>query len=202
MHSERGYRGVTTRRLDDLSPSIEFKPPSFCTHRLPYKDLFGGVTGLTESNVRKINGFPNVYWGWGGEDDEILMRVRKAGLRVASRPKGDRRFTGFYKVIEHHHHSAPKIAERYGLQTSSDETMAQFHRAVVKRENLLSMKTLPHYNRGYKPHCDVISTDFDLIRSILCLPSNKKRSLGWQGDPLNRDCLCLSSSILMLNAAL
>ena len=62
--------------------------------------------------MRKINGFPNVYWGWGGEDDEILLRVKKAGLKLAPRPVGAKRYVGFYEVIEHHHHSAAEIPER------------------------------------------------------------------------------------------
>ncbi|XP_022088238.1 beta-1,4-galactosyltransferase 5-like [Acanthaster planci] len=84
-------------------------------YTLLYENLFGGVTGFPGSDIRKMNGFPNVYWGWGGEDDEILLRARKANLKIWRRPRGRSRFIGFYKVIEHHHHSAPKIPERYDL---------------------------------------------------------------------------------------
>ena len=42
--------------------------------RLPYKMYFGGVSALTPLHYLKINGFPNNYWGWGGEDDDIGLR--------------------------------------------------------------------------------------------------------------------------------
>ncbi|NWQ83324.1 B4GT2 galactosyltransferase, partial [Columbina picui] len=44
--------------------------------RLPYAGYFGGVSGLSKSQFLKINGFPNEYWGWGGEDDDIFNRYR------------------------------------------------------------------------------------------------------------------------------
>uniref|UniRef100_A0A8D0FRT6 Beta-1,4-galactosyltransferase 1 n=1 Tax=Strix occidentalis caurina TaxID=311401 RepID=A0A8D0FRT6_STROC len=39
--------------------------------RLPYNQYFGGVSALSKEQFTKINGFPNNYWGWGGEDDDI-----------------------------------------------------------------------------------------------------------------------------------
>lgn len=41
---------------------------------LPYKEFFGGVSGLTVEQFQKINGFPNAFWGWGGEDDDLWNR--------------------------------------------------------------------------------------------------------------------------------
>ncbi|XP_078012723.1 beta-1,4-galactosyltransferase 2 isoform X2 [Phascolarctos cinereus] len=45
--------------------------------RLPYAGYFGGVSGLSKAQFLKINGFPNEYWGWGGEDDDIFNRFTK-----------------------------------------------------------------------------------------------------------------------------
>uniref|UniRef100_A0ACB8F707 Beta-1,4-galactosyltransferase 5 n=1 Tax=Sphaerodactylus townsendi TaxID=933632 RepID=A0ACB8F707_9SAUR len=66
---------------------------------LPYNEFFGGVSGLTVEQFKKINGFPNAFWGWGGEDDDLWNRVHYAGYLV-TRPEGD---TGKYKSIPHHH---------------------------------------------------------------------------------------------------
>lgn len=32
------------------------------------------MSGLTVEQFRKINGFPNAFWGWGGEDDDLWNR--------------------------------------------------------------------------------------------------------------------------------
>uniref|UniRef100_A0A3Q2HLN1 Beta-1,4-galactosyltransferase n=1 Tax=Equus caballus TaxID=9796 RepID=A0A3Q2HLN1_HORSE len=41
---------------------------------LPYVQYFGGVSALSKEQFLTINGFPNNYWGWGGEDDDIFNR--------------------------------------------------------------------------------------------------------------------------------
>lgn len=52
--------------------------------RLPYNEFFGGVSGLTVEQFQKINGFPNAFWGWGGEDDDLWNRYRLPGPRGGS----------------------------------------------------------------------------------------------------------------------
>ncbi|CAK9013390.1 4-GalTase 1) (Beta4Gal-T1) (b4Gal-T1) (Beta-N-acetylglucosaminyl-glycolipid beta-1 [Durusdinium trenchii] len=43
---------------------------------------FGGIVTFCARDFERIDGFPNTFWGWGGEDDEILLRVQQAGLRI------------------------------------------------------------------------------------------------------------------------
>ncbi|CAM4499901.1 hypothetical protein PO909_014912 [Leuciscus waleckii] len=65
--------------------------------RLPYKQYFGGVSAMSKQQFQKINGFPNNYWGWGGEDDDIFNRLTFKGMKI-SRPSGD---IGKCKMIRH-----------------------------------------------------------------------------------------------------
>uniref|UniRef100_A0A8C5PRD7 Beta-1,4-galactosyltransferase 3 n=1 Tax=Leptobrachium leishanense TaxID=445787 RepID=A0A8C5PRD7_9ANUR len=67
------------------------------SYNLPYPQYFGGVSALTPDQYMKINGFPNEYWGWGGEDDDIATRVRLAGMRI-TRPSVA---IGHYKMVKH-----------------------------------------------------------------------------------------------------
>ena len=51
-------------------------------YRLPYDDIFGGVSAMTVDQFRQVNGFSNMFWGWGGEDDELYKRVKSKGLNI------------------------------------------------------------------------------------------------------------------------
>ncbi|XP_041729211.1 beta-1,4-galactosyltransferase 3 [Coregonus clupeaformis] len=66
-------------------------------YKLPYKMYFGGVSALSPLHYLKMNGFPNNYWGWGGEDDDIGVRVSLGGMFI-SRPSVK---VGRYKMIKH-----------------------------------------------------------------------------------------------------
>ncbi|KAF5896128.1 beta-1,4-galactosyltransferase 1-like [Clarias magur] len=65
--------------------------------RLPYNQYFGGVSSMSKDQYLKINGFPNNYWGWGGEDDDIYNRLSSKGM-VISRPNG---VIGKCRMIRH-----------------------------------------------------------------------------------------------------
>ena len=41
---------------------------------LPYAGYAGGVIAMTSEQVVSINGFSNLFWGWGGEDDDMFTR--------------------------------------------------------------------------------------------------------------------------------
>ncbi|CAF2873093.1 unnamed protein product [Rotaria sp. Silwood2] len=40
-----------------------------------YEFLIGGVLLLTFDMYKTFNGFSNLYWGWGGEDDDLALRL-------------------------------------------------------------------------------------------------------------------------------
>jgi hypothetical protein len=42
---------------------------------------FGGIVSFSESDMKRINGYPNTFWGWGGEDDEMQKRLETCGIQ-------------------------------------------------------------------------------------------------------------------------
>ncbi|XP_034999081.2 beta-1,4-galactosyltransferase 1 [Hippoglossus stenolepis] len=90
--------------------------------QLPYNSFFGGVSSLSKDQYLKINGFPNTYWGWGGEDDDIYGRISVRGMSI-SRPD---LLTGKYKMIKHerdlHNEQNP---ENPGKLSQTQRTMDQ-----------------------------------------------------------------------------
>ncbi|KAM3624218.1 uncharacterized protein V6R79_020727 [Siganus canaliculatus] len=88
--------------------------------RLPYAQIFGGVSAMSKDQYLKINGFPNNYWGWGGEDDDIYRRLASKGMSI-SRPNS---VTGKCRMILHQRdkHNDPN-PQRFSQITHARETM-------------------------------------------------------------------------------
>lgn len=67
------------------------------SRRLPYADLFGGVSAMSREHFQLVNGFSNVFWGWGGEDDDMANRIKAHGLHISRYPANVAR----YKMLTH-----------------------------------------------------------------------------------------------------
>lgn len=66
-------------------------------YKLPYKNLFGGVSAMTNEQLRKVNGYSNKYWGWGGEDDDMADRLKINNYHIARYPMSIAR----YEMLTH-----------------------------------------------------------------------------------------------------
>ncbi|XP_074157405.1 beta-1,4-galactosyltransferase 4 [Sminthopsis crassicaudata] len=62
-------------------------------YRLRYKGYFGGVSALTRDQFYMVNGFSNNYWGWGGEDDDLRIRVEIHGMKISRPPPSIAKYT-------------------------------------------------------------------------------------------------------------
>nr|XP_061801808.1 beta-1,4-galactosyltransferase 4-like [Nerophis lumbriciformis] len=62
-------------------------------YKLHYKGYFGGVTAMKREQFRKVNGFANTYWGWGGEDDDLRIRVELQKMKIVRPPADLARYT-------------------------------------------------------------------------------------------------------------
>jgi len=63
---------------------------------LPYAGYFGGVATLLVKQFEQVNGFSNMFWGWGAEDDDMQRRLRFHGLPIGQLDK-----EGFYTMTKH-----------------------------------------------------------------------------------------------------
>ncbi|KAK3868544.1 hypothetical protein Pcinc_026074 [Petrolisthes cinctipes] len=62
-------------------------------YKLPYTDIFGGVSAMTVDQFRVVNGFSNKFWGWGGEDDDMSNRIKYHGFFISRYPANIGRYT-------------------------------------------------------------------------------------------------------------
>jgi len=44
--------------------------------------FLGGVISISIKDIKAINGFPNNFWGWGGEDDSMRNRLKAKKIEV------------------------------------------------------------------------------------------------------------------------
>jgi hypothetical protein len=78
--------------VDMLAEEVDYsysdKPLHLATHlqehdyEATFFDYFGGVTMFNKQDFELINGFSNEYWGWGFEDDDLLIRCLDSNLEL------------------------------------------------------------------------------------------------------------------------
>jgi hypothetical protein len=61
----------------DVDYSYSDTPIHLATDNIPFESYFGGITLFPSELFEKINGFSNLYWGWGFEDDDLRYRCIK-----------------------------------------------------------------------------------------------------------------------------
>jgi xylosylprotein 4-beta-galactosyltransferase len=80
--------------------SWSLKPARLAWHGLAlhedWETYFGAVVVFNKPAFERVNGYPNVYWGWGPEDKELGVRCVLTGLGF------DRR-DGTYRALPHKH---------------------------------------------------------------------------------------------------
>ncbi|XP_026321270.1 beta-1,4-N-acetylgalactosaminyltransferase bre-4-like isoform X3 [Hyposmocoma kahamanoa] len=81
-------------------------------YRFIYDDNnFGGVSAIKYEQFVDINGYSNQYWGWGGEDDDISIRLRHKGYFISRYSKSIARY-----IMLPHVKRKPVLANRARLK--------------------------------------------------------------------------------------
>jgi hypothetical protein len=76
-------------------------------YKLPYKMLFGGASAIRADQFRLLNGYSNMFWGWGAEDDDMSKRIRHHGLNITRYTASVARYT----MLKHKQEPANKMRQ-------------------------------------------------------------------------------------------
>jgi hypothetical protein len=69
------YSDKVIHLVDELETPEGFERDNF-------DEYFGGVTLFPSNIFKEINGYTNDYWGWGFEDDNLMLRCRDAKVKL------------------------------------------------------------------------------------------------------------------------
>jgi len=122
-------------------------------YRLPYATIFGGVGAFTRKHFEEINGMSNLFWGWGGEDDDLYKRITSVGLKL-TRPS---MLLGRYTMIKRHHFQSSKAdPNRMNLLRNSKERMSvdglntlKYHLKEVLEDELVTYVKIQMKKQDY-----------------------------------------------------
>lgn len=73
--------------FSELDKNIHFASP-YLGYKYDFYTFYGGVSGFKGNDFEKINGFPLIFFGWGGEDDCLFNRSVVNNLKVFRPSKG------------------------------------------------------------------------------------------------------------------
>ena len=106
-----------------------------------FKTYFGGVTMFPIELFKKVNGYSNEYWGWGFEDDDLLLRCTEQNV-----------FTDF-EIYE-----VPQI-DSAGLYLHGDESYIECTNTIdLTKEFTLHCtfkpdEIIPEYDKPFDEYC-------------------------------------------------
>lgn len=90
--------------------------PDKFNYKLFYPTCFGGASLMSGWQVERVNGWSNLYYGWGGEDDDMWERIHAEGMEVKRYPD----HIATYTMLNHT--KAPLNLRRYDLMAQTTAT--------------------------------------------------------------------------------
>ncbi|CAF1150121.1 unnamed protein product [Rotaria sordida] len=122
-------------------------------YRLFHSMYFGGATAFCIPDLLDCNGHPTIYWGWGGEDNDMIYRVvKKLNKTIVRYPDEIAR----YKMVRTFNHTAAKpnpdrwkiLASNYNYSLDGLNTMNYtLHNILFYKLFTLINVTLPQEPR-------------------------------------------------------
>ena len=77
------------------NPKLPIHIASSWKEKYNYPSFIGGIISFNKEKYIKINGFPNNFWGWGGEDDALYNRLAINNIDIY------KTFDGHIREIRH-----------------------------------------------------------------------------------------------------
>jgi hypothetical protein len=84
------------------------------TEKYTFSDFLGGIISFSKKDFQRINGFPNDFWGWGGEDDAMYNRLVSARIPVL-KVNGDEKIKGLEHTPQGESKETKNVSKTQGI---------------------------------------------------------------------------------------
>ena len=124
---------------DIIDKVVHFASPHN-KYKYQFNDFLGGVIGLSAEDFLKINGFPNNFFGWGGEDDAFYNRITNNNISVY-RPK-----RGEYQLPIHNNSKHNSFKKKSNILFDLKEWRTNGVKQIINKELELEINKVDNYN--------------------------------------------------------
>ena len=145
---------------------------------------WGGVVMIEPAVMKEINGYSNLFWGWGKEDGDMATRIRKSGFQIEERNQ-----TGYFTMLPHIHTWNFRSGKNQNSLESNfyDKSLVLGIQTERRRfDGLSSLRytvsdVVNHYAQGYT-HIYAQLKRIEISKVRFELLNNQTRSFGQLGE--------------------
>lgn len=171
----------------DVDYSYSNKPLHLATSFLKNKKInrtlfdtyFGGVTLFPMRYFNKINGYSNKYWGWGFEDDDLLLRCEKKKIPLDKTTIKNKIIQGNYLKFNGVD-SYVRVKNKIDLNSNLTFFVSFFPDDIIcdkdRKEDIYTIFSIPGYDTSisYTSYSRYNFCTFDVNNNVLYINSNIK----------------------------
>jgi hypothetical protein len=92
------------KKIYSYKTDIPIHIASLWKEKYSFSDFMGGIISFDEKSYKKVNGYPNKFYGWGGEDDAIYNRMVVNNIPIL-------KIIGNIEIKEMNHQNTSEIEE-------------------------------------------------------------------------------------------
>ena len=137
---------------------------------------------INTKQFRKLNGFSNSFWGWGGEDDDMAARIRLLKLKVERYSSKVARYTMIRHVQEEANADRMKILSTSKTRLQVDG-IRDLNYTVISRErerlytniSSLLVQNIPAKTNSTKS--TLVPANMTSISSVNCTVTMKEKEV-------------------------